>query len=177
MSPPKSVCYWGVCHAAQCVELLLGTPMCVQLDLQDVFIREAIPSCTTHTHTYTHRYLQAIALTARGYVVNATCVTVQCVWYAERGLVSAQQRGLSYKLCLSSALWRPDSYAISSLLVSLSKVLFRNPGVWSTPPNLRGTTTHSFPQAAGGGRGLKLALGFVYLQKLSGCFPPGGKNK
>lgn len=30
----------------------------------------------------THRCLQALVLTAQGYVVSAPCVTVQYVWYA-----------------------------------------------------------------------------------------------
>lgn len=81
----RSVCSWGVCHAAQCVELWAAgdSGVCVQLDLQDVFIREAIPSCTMRIHTHTHRCLQAAALTAQGYVVSAPCVTAQYVRYVD----------------------------------------------------------------------------------------------
>lgn len=52
---PVEVCVPGVFAMQPSVwsSGLLGTPVCVQLDLQDVFIREAIPSCTMHTHTHT----------------------------------------------------------------------------------------------------------------------------
>lgn len=52
---PEEVCVPGVFAMQPSVRRLglLGTPVCVQLDLQDVFIREAIPSCTTYTHTHT----------------------------------------------------------------------------------------------------------------------------
>lgn len=93
---------------------LPATPVCVQLDAQDVFTREAICSCTMHTNI--HRCLKATALMMQGYVVSATRVTVQCVRYAERRSASVQQPGLSCNLCVISASWQPDSYAFSSLL-------------------------------------------------------------
>lgn len=51
---PEEVCVSGVFATQPGVRSLglLGTPVCVQLDLQDVFIREAIPSCTIHTGAY-----------------------------------------------------------------------------------------------------------------------------
>lgn len=134
---------------------LLGTPVCVQLDLQDVFIREAIPSCTMHTH----RCLQALALTAQGYVVSAPCVTAQYVRYAERRSVSVQRRGLFCNLCLMSASWQPGSYAFSSLLSVCQKACsiwrFGLPRQASEGPPLT-----RFPQATGGG-GLMLTASFV----------------
>lgn len=56
---PEEVCVPGVFAMQPSVwsSGLSGTPVCVQLDLQDVFTREAIPSCT-HTHTHTGAYRQ-----------------------------------------------------------------------------------------------------------------------
>lgn len=59
-----------VCLPAQCGVWsceLLGTLLWVQLDLQDVFVREAISSFNVQTHTHTHRCLQALVLMAQGY--------------------------------------------------------------------------------------------------------------
>lgn len=143
---------------------LLGTPaVCVQLDLQDVFIREAIPSCTMRTHTHTHRCLQALALTAQGYVVSAPCVTAQYVRYAERRSVSVQRRGLSCSLCLMSASWQPGLYAFSPLLSVCQKACSK---IWrfGLPRQAsEGPPLTRFPQAAagGGGGGLTLAASFV----------------
>lgn len=142
--------------------------MCVQLDLQDVFLREVIPS-STRTHARAHR------LTIQGYVVNATHVTVQYVWYAERRSVSAQQQGLSFNFCLSCAPWQPDCPGLPSA-VSLSESLFRNVGVWPAPPSPSGSRAHSFPHAARAGRGLMLTASHVYSHKVSGRFPPGAKG-
>lgn len=52
---PEKVCVLGVFAMQSSVWSLglLGTPVCVQLDLQDVFIREAIPPPAQCTHTYT----------------------------------------------------------------------------------------------------------------------------
>lgn len=108
-----------VCLPAQCGVWsceLLGTLLWVQLDLQDVFVREAISSFNVQTHTHIHGCLQALVLMAQGYVVNATCVTAQYVRYAESRQVSEQREGLSCGLCLMSASRQPVPHAFPSLL-------------------------------------------------------------
>lgn len=111
---------WGVCGFASAVWSceLLGTLLWVQLDLQDVFVSEAISSFNVQTHTHTHIYrcLQALVLMAQGYVVNATCVTAQYVRYAESRQVSERREGLSCGLCLISASRQPVPHAFPSLL-------------------------------------------------------------
>lgn len=107
-----------VCLPAQCGVWsceLLGTLLWVQLDLQDVFVREAISSFNVQTHTHT-QVLTGFSSDGAGLLVNATCVTAQYVRYAESRQVSEQREGLSCGLCLMSASRQPVPHAFPSLL-------------------------------------------------------------
>lgn len=71
---------------------LLGTPVCVQLDLQDVFFKGGDP-LLQNTHTLHTQVLTGFS--SDGTELCGQCIPVQYVRYAASRPVSLQRQGLS----------------------------------------------------------------------------------
>ena len=156
--PWRSVCSWGVCHAARCAELrAAGDSGVCSAGPAGCFYKGGDPllhNAHTHTHTYTHTHMREHTQVLTGFFLLWRRRVTWSVHHASlRNMFGMQSVGRSQ--CSGGAfpvtsVWcllrGSQAHTPSPLCCQSVRRLAQKSGVfWSGPPGLRGTSTHTFP--------------------------------